>query len=247
MPRYLTLVSIFVLSDLSVQTYRYRLTKPRNRICQIGDLGVCKRREYFRHDAVIAVSRIALVLAQSFREIVLALIGDVRNIFAASQIQTMTTVTAMRRDQGAAGLNARGIPRIRRHRRRRQLGDGTGKAAQVVVGEALGHFVHDFDGVLLFAEQIKLDQQIGRRLAAKRRNFRGFRLARLAVTSEARRRALGHSLGIERTDAGADKRQRSDKWPEQLMGSEDRHDKKCRERRSVPGILRQLVAVRALP
>src|SRR5450759_5364476 len=130
MPRYLTALSILVLNELSVQTYRYRLTKPRNRICQIGDLGVCKRREYFRHDAVIAVSRIALVLAQSFREIVLALIGNVRNIFAASQIQTMTTVTAMRRDQGAAGLNARGIPGIRRHRRRRQLGDGTGKAVR---------------------------------------------------------------------------------------------------------------------
>ena len=68
----------------------------------------------------------------------------------------------------------------------RRLGGGSlamkiGEGAQVVVGEGLGHLVHDLDVALLFAEQIKLDQRVGRGLSAERGNFRIFRLAVAAV------------------------------------------------------------------
>lgn len=68
------------------------LTETRDVIGEIENLLVAHRRQYLGHDAIVAVPCIALILAQRFCEIILTLVGDVRNVFAAGQIQIVTAV-----------------------------------------------------------------------------------------------------------------------------------------------------------
>ena len=66
---------------------------------EVGDLRLGKRLRHFRHDAVITAPRVGFVFHQSPLEIVFALTGDARNVVAAGQIQSMTTVAAVRGNQ----------------------------------------------------------------------------------------------------------------------------------------------------
>src|SRR5450756_466662 len=106
----------------------HALAEARDSVGEIDDLRVGHRRQHLGHGGVVAVPRIVLVFAQRLDQIVLALSGDARNVFAAGQIETMTVVAAVLRDQRAAAGDARGIRRIARWWWwRRQLGQIVGE------------------------------------------------------------------------------------------------------------------------
>jgi hypothetical protein len=86
---------------------------------------------------------------------------------------------------------------------RGQFGEEVGKTSQVVVCESPGHLEHDLDHLivlpcrgytLLLPKKIELNQQIWRRLSAKRRDIGCFRLAAFAVAGKTRRGALDNRL-----------------------------------------------------
>jgi len=192
------------------------------------------------------VPSIVLILAHRLDEIVLALVGDARNTFAAGQVQIVAVVTTILRNQRAAILHAWGIARIRRRLRRRQLGKKVGVRAQIVIREGLGYIVHFLDDTLLFPEQIKLDQRIGCVLPAEQGGFWIFRLAFLAVTSQAWRNSFRKCLGTKRCTGGASERHCGGELPHELNRSLHRHLEKRRERCGVPSILRQRPVIFAL-
>src|SRR5262249_46784863 len=73
-----------------------------NVVGEIGDLLVVDRREHGSHHAVIAVPDVVPIFTHRLGEKVLALVCDVRNAFAAGQIEIVTTIAAMLADELAA-------------------------------------------------------------------------------------------------------------------------------------------------
>src|SRR5689334_15332036 len=133
-------------------------------IGEIGDLLRRDRRHHVSHAGVIAVAAVVLVFGKGLGEIVLALVGDARDVFLAGQIGVMAGVAAVLLHQRLAALQPRGITGVRGWRRLRQLGDEIGKEAKIVVGQRLRHLVHRLEGAQLLAEHEKLDQRVRRLL-----------------------------------------------------------------------------------
>src|ERR1039457_2312120 len=77
----------------SVQARCHFLAEAREVIGEIKNLRIVDGSEHPGHDAVVAVPSIVLILAHRLDEIVLALVGDARNTFAAGQIQIVAVVT----------------------------------------------------------------------------------------------------------------------------------------------------------
>ena len=61
-------------------------------IGEIGDLVRRHRLQHLRHGAVVAVAAVVLVFAQRLGEIVLALVGDARNVLLAGEIGVVAGV-----------------------------------------------------------------------------------------------------------------------------------------------------------
>jgi hypothetical protein len=72
-----------------------------NVISKVGDLLIADGRKNGRHHAIIAVPDVVAIFAHGLGEKILALVCDVRNAFAASQIEIVTTIAAMLADRPA--------------------------------------------------------------------------------------------------------------------------------------------------
>src|SRR5690349_18374686 len=112
-----------------------RLAKARNVIGQIKNLLITHGREHFGHGVIVAVPVVGLVLAHCLREIILALVYNVRDIVATGQIQIMAAIASILRDERRGTLHAISIARISRRVWRRQFRDEVGKISQIIVGE----------------------------------------------------------------------------------------------------------------
>src|SRR5262245_32053072 len=86
-----------------------RSAETRDIVGEIEDLLVAYWRQDFRHGAIIAATNIVFVFAQRLYEIILALIGNARNILTPRQVQTVTTVATILRYQQSRLLHARRI------------------------------------------------------------------------------------------------------------------------------------------
>src|SRR5260370_18389541 len=176
-------------------------------IGKIGDLLLGNRAHHVGHGAVMAVAAVVLVFGRRLGEIVLALVGDARDVLLAGKIGIVAVVAEVLVRQRLAPRDPRGIAGIGRRHRLRQGGDEVGKHAQIVVGERLRRLVHRLESAQLFAKHEELDQRIGRLLAAERGRVLGFRLPVLAVTGETGDRTLFDGFGARRKGDGS-KRQR---------------------------------------
>src|SRR5258708_20588472 len=79
----------------------YRSADAGEKIGEIGDLLGCHRLQRLRHGGVVAVPAVVLVFPQGLGEIILALAGNARDIFAAGEIRLVA---------GAAGILLRPRP-----------------------------------------------------------------------------------------------------------------------------------------
>ena len=167
-----------------------RYAHPCDVIGEIGDLLRRHRAHHIGHGAVIAVAAVVLVLGERLGEIILALVGDARDVVGAGEIGLVAGIAAMLARRRLRALDARGIGGIIRRLRLRQCCDEIGEDAQIVVGQRLRHLIHRLERAQLLAEHEELDQRIGRVLAAERGRVLGRGLALLAVTGKAGRGAL---------------------------------------------------------
>ena len=140
------------------------------------------------------MAAVVLVLAKRLGEIILALVGDARDVVLAGKIRVVTAVAAvlLRDRQGAR--HPRGVAGLRRHRFR-QFRDEVGKGAEVFVGQRFCHVVHRLEYAQFLTEHEQLDQRIGRLLRAERGRVFRARLALLAMAGEARRHPFLEGLG----------------------------------------------------
>src|SRR5262245_17229620 len=87
-----------------------RSTEARDVIGEVQNLLVVDGCQDFGHGGIVTAANIVFVFAQRLHEVILTLAGDARNIIASRQIQTVTTVATVLRDQGGRLLHARDIP-----------------------------------------------------------------------------------------------------------------------------------------
>jgi hypothetical protein len=76
-----------------------RSWEARQKIGEIAELLIADRVEHFRHRWVVAASRIVLVLAQRFHEIVLTLSSQPRYLLGAGKIRVMAEITPVLLDE----------------------------------------------------------------------------------------------------------------------------------------------------
>src|SRR6185437_9789997 len=106
-------------------------------ISEIGDLLRCHRLQGFRHGRVIALAAVVLVLAKRLGEIILALVGNARNVLLAGEVGVVAGIAMILLRQRVTPLHPCRIAGIGGRPGLRQLGDKIRKYAQIVVGERL--------------------------------------------------------------------------------------------------------------
>ena len=136
------------------------------------------------------MTAVVLVFDQSPGEIILALVGNARDVVGAGEIRLVAAIAVILINDRLRALHPRGIAGIGRRRRLRKLADKIRKGAQIVVGKRLCHLVHRLERAQFFAKHEKLDQCVRRLLAAKRWRILGFGLSALTMTGKTRRGAL---------------------------------------------------------
>src|SRR4051794_40269561 len=183
------------------------LTHSGEVISKIGDLLFGDRLHHVGHAAVIAVAAVILVFGKRLGEVVLALIGDPRDVLLAGKIGVMTAIATVLLRQCLTARHARGIAGTVRRRRLRQFSDEIGKGFQVVVGQRCCHRVHRLKNPQLFAEHEKLDQRVRRLLATERGGVLSYGLPAFAMAGKTRCGALFDGFGARRKGDGG-KRQR---------------------------------------
>src|SRR5580692_5057043 len=125
---------------------------PGEKIGQICDLLGRHRLQHFGHGAVVAVAAVVLVFPHGLGEVVLALVGEARDVVFAGKIRVVAGIAAMLLDQRLRALQPRGIAGIGGRSRLRQFADKIGKGAEIVVGERLGDLVHRLENPELLAK-----------------------------------------------------------------------------------------------
>ena len=162
------------------------LAQAGEKMGEIEDIGVGHWIHHVRHRGIVAASRIALILAQRFDEIVLALAGQARNVLFPRKILVMAEIAPVLLDQYTRPLDA---GRIWRRRRRAAVAAAwrcssamrrTSSSLRPLVS-----CVHRLDDAHPFAEHVELDRDIERRLSAERRHLGDCRLPLLTMTGEA--------------------------------------------------------------
>src|SRR5450759_483493 len=104
--------------------------QPGEKISEIGDLIRRHRLQRFRHGGVIAVAAVVLVFPHGLGEIILALVGDTRDIFFAGEIGVVAGIAMILLRQRLAPLHPCRVAGIGRRRRLRQFSDEVGKGAK---------------------------------------------------------------------------------------------------------------------
>src|SRR5206468_9185420 len=100
-------------------------------ISEIADLLRRHWRHHVGHRGVIAGAGIALVFCERFGEVVLALVGNARDVFLAGKISVVAVIAAVLIGGGLPALHPRGIAGIGRRRGLWQFGDEVREGAQV--------------------------------------------------------------------------------------------------------------------
>src|SRR6267378_558414 len=178
-----------------------RSLHPRQIIGEIGEFLVLQRLHHRRHGGIIAAPLVGLVFAQRPQQIVLALPGDARDLVLPGESRGVTEIAAVLRNDLLRVLDPRRIARVGRRDRRGELRDEFGEGAQFVVGQALGHLVHQLDFAQLLAKHIELDQRIVLLLGAERGDILVCGLPLLAMARETGRKPFlqGRRRGGERS------------------------------------------------
>ena len=182
-----------------------RSAQARQVICELDQLRVVDRLQHLGHRRLVAVPSAALVFAQRLQQVILALVGEARDIFLPGKIRAVADIAVVELDQSAGTLKSRRVAGIGGRLRRRQRGDKIRRLLQIRVATAFRQLSHRLDGAEPLTEHKKLDQHVFRRLHAERRHILDFRLTLRPMADKAGLELLRRRCGKDGERAGQER------------------------------------------
>ena len=86
-----------------------RSAQARQVICELDQLRVVDRLQHLGHRRLVAVPSAALVFAQRLQQVILALVGEARDIFLPGKIRAVADIAVVELDQSAGTLKSRRV------------------------------------------------------------------------------------------------------------------------------------------